>query len=291
MVKLANFKGNRIINYQSKFALTQINSLTGGFNSGELVIISAKPKIGKTTLALDLLYDFNWQGFKTLFISCEMNTSELLRRLNKIDSGMDKSYLNKELIFVEDENGIDLEMIENDIKNSRPDLIFIDYIQLLKGKLKINSKKLKELARKYNLPIICLAQRNRNTVQVEKWIEQDADQIWFIDYERTLENICWEENNESIDIYKIDIVKNRKGKIGSILTKAIKSYFWFDDFNPEIDDPNWKENVEKEKELKELENFEKRSQLKNRWRKYLVDKLNKKDYNKEYKVIIGNMIV
>lgn len=206
----------------------EINKITGGFKSNELVVIAARPGCGKTTLALNLTTDLARQKLRVGFFSLEMNYDELLGRLN----------LTKELpIFINDDPKISIETIEKDIIETKLDVIFIDYVQLMSGNVKKNSVALKELSRKYGIPIFALAQLNRqahnktpqlNMLKDSGSLEQDADQVWFI-----TENY-------------ISIAKNRKGETGEVLIDFDRENFMINEY---VEEEMSEEELEKHYKL------------------------------------------
>jgi replicative DNA helicase len=217
-----------------------------GLFNGQLVIIAGRPKMGKTTLALNIM-----QNIKdtVLFFSMEMKATEIYAKilsnisnvtswkieLNKTQGGeYDKvasSHLRakdhcKIIIFDGAFNCSKLKAsIKKFHKSESPKAVFIDYLQLVTGgqgenqNLRISSitRDLKLLAMELNIPIVLLSQLSRESEKQARRpvisdlrdsgsIEQDADIIIFA-HEH-------EGNTEII------VGANRKGKAGII--KGIK---------------------------------------------------------------------
>lgn len=169
-----------------------LDNVTGGFQKGNLIILAARPAMGKTALAISLAqnaavdYDKN-----VVFFSLEMSGEELMKRQfsliseiplsdfsnnNKIDFGQLNSSISPlENTFKMFDKCFSLYDIkaqcrrENNIK--KLDAIYIDYLQLIKhqvgnGRSKENevseiSRELKLLAKELEVPIICLSQLSR----------------------------------------------------------------------------------------------------------------------------------
>lgn len=166
-----------------------LNNVLGGYAEGDIVVFSARAKIGKTTV---LLYSANHilkQNKKVLFISMEMTSEQIMRRLltlsNNLNSDIFRDVISS---FVEDKIMVSIDkikdnffLVEGNLKmgfnylNSllaviKPDVVFIDGAYLLRtNKIKqalweeitdviIN---LKKIAMLYNVPIICSYQLNR----------------------------------------------------------------------------------------------------------------------------------
>ncbi len=66
-----------------------IDSIAGSMLPGELVILAARPSIGKTSLAIDCMVNSAQRGTKSLFVSCEMNHTSIGDRLLSRHSGID----------------------------------------------------------------------------------------------------------------------------------------------------------------------------------------------------------
>jgi len=171
---------------------TEIDAMTGGWQNGDLIILAARPAMGKTSLAINqalnaaIDYDKN-----ILFFSLEMSSVQLMKRQFSLmtdiplqdlsnDSKLDVSDLANKVVRLEDSfklfdkcfNLYDIKAQcrkENNAK--KVDAIYIDYLQLIKhsvdkGRSKENevseiSRELKLLAKELNTPIICLSQLSR----------------------------------------------------------------------------------------------------------------------------------
>lgn len=175
-----------------------LNNLTHGFQKGDLVIVAARPSMGKTALALNLALNVAQDPHHQHvvgFFSCEMNSHLLMLRLvamaanvrsDKIQRNtLDKNErikvseaintLRTRRIYIDDTSNIninDLIIKARKLKNEQPDLsvIFIDYLGLITTTGKQESRQLeiqkitqqlKELARSLEVTVVCLAQLNR----------------------------------------------------------------------------------------------------------------------------------
>ena len=177
----------------------ELDRLTSGWQDSDLIILAARPSMGKSTLALNLAenaaIDFNK---KVAFFSLEMSASQLCKKsiasrsgvdLNKlrrgeVDSGgWDKinssiDSVGKAGIFIDDQAGITVFEITTKLRRLKHDhpelsLVFIDYLQLIGGgdpllknqnreqQISYISRSLKGLAKELDLPIIALSQLSR----------------------------------------------------------------------------------------------------------------------------------
>jgi replicative DNA helicase len=178
---------------------SDLDKVTAGWHEGELIILAARPAMGKTALALNFAANAAIKAQKVVaFFSLEMPSSQLMQRLlamtasiegHKFRSGaMDSrdfsrlyeavQHYNIDRIQFDDTGGInvlDLATRCRKLKREKRalDLIIIDYLQLMTGGPSINSKgsreleiafisrSLKSLAKELKCPIIALSQLNR----------------------------------------------------------------------------------------------------------------------------------
>ncbi|UWD34166.1 replicative DNA helicase [Mesomycoplasma molare] len=179
-----------------------LDSITSGLQKGELMILAARPAMGKTAFALNLTKNVvEKDNNVVVFFSLEMPSSQLVTRILAAESGIHGEYLknpnllvdrdwvkistvlNEKIsnynLFIDDSAGLKLsEMIWKTkkllSKMKRIDLIVVDYLQLIDlgghGNNRQNevakiSRTLKQLAREINCPVIALSQLSR---EVEK---------------------------------------------------------------------------------------------------------------------------
>ena len=175
--------------------LRDLDSKVNGLNKGNLLLVAARPAMGKTSFALNICLNVAKKYNKTVaFFSLEMSREELAMRLLSSESfvdsqkmatgklteeewvkiGMASSALSQTDIRVDDNGGITV--AEMSAKCRRLDnlgLVIIDYLQLMQGSgySKNNenrvqvvsdiSRSLKIMAKDLNVPVICLSQLNR----------------------------------------------------------------------------------------------------------------------------------
>jgi len=264
-----------------------LDKYIGGFKPSDMVIIAARPSVGKTALGLNIAINmaFGPNPVPVGFFSLEMSGASLVERIlsnkgqinnmvlrnGKIDSVSEQKmmdaagvlYENAKNLLIQDTPNISLMEIrsqsrrmkrENDIQ-----AIFIDYIGLidLKGpanmprheQVSIISRSLKSLARELNVPIICLAQVNREggkdrppmlaDLRDSGSIEQDADLVILLDdpSKRLNEDgkIAQYEEEESdgdeptvkTKPLKIIIAKQRNGSTGAFNLNFVADYMAF----------------------------------------------------------------
>jgi replicative DNA helicase len=235
--------------------LNKFDKFSGGFQSPDLMIIAARPSMGKTSFALQLFKECAQYGVAAAFFSLEMSSEQLCYRF--ISSEADISFhqlrsgqfakekwsdINRAVnvfanlkLYIDDEAAITIEKFKSKayrlVKEKNVKVIFLDYLQLMRGKEKMReqeisniSRGLKEIAKQLNICIVALAQLNRNSearndkrpmlsdLRDSGSIEQDADIVCFLHrvgyYDKS--------NMDKQNILDVIFAKNRNGAVGEI---------------------------------------------------------------------------
>ncbi len=180
-----------------KTGFRDLDKKTAGFQKGDLVIIGARPAMGKTTFAQNLAYNIasiNKKG--VLFFSMEMAANEIIDRMISDVSGVDNwkmrtgnltdeefakigdalGEMDEIPIYIDDTSSMTIVELRNKARRAMHDrnigIVIVDYLQLITGsdRYKGNrvqevteiSRGLKILARELEIPVIALAQLSRN---------------------------------------------------------------------------------------------------------------------------------
>jgi replicative DNA helicase len=178
---------------------SDLDRMTGGLQKSDLIILAARPAVGKTALSLSLAHNASLRyGHNIAIFSLEMSKEQLIARFLSMDAGVDQSklrtgYINDEEwerisesagrlsevnIYIDDTPGIS--MVEMRSKARRLmmehgfDLLIVDYLQLMQGsgggraghenrvqEISEISRGLKGLARELNVPVMALSQLSR----------------------------------------------------------------------------------------------------------------------------------
>lgn len=244
-----------------------LDSLTQGFQKSDLIIIAGRPSMGKTALSLNITLNIIKNlKLPVLFFSLEMSKEQIMYRLLSIETNIiqsklrsgklyetDWAKLNKIIkimsklpLFIDDKPDLSIQDIRSKIKTiifeqSQIGLIIIDYLQLMQNlKLKTENRvqelsditrRLKKIAREFNIPIIALSQLSRNVenrvnkkpiladLRESGSIEQDADLVLML-YRNNYYNLKEEEIDDSdYSFTELIIAKQRNGPIGSVKLK------------------------------------------------------------------------
>jgi replicative DNA helicase len=175
---------------------TKLDRLTSGWQKSELIIVAARPSMGKTALALSMARNMAIDhGKKVAIFSCEMSSIQLANRLiiaetdipgDKIRNGRLSEEEWKQLdtrikklvqapIFVDDTPAISIFELRAKCRRlmaqHKLDIVILDYLQLMSGPENAGSREqevsnisrsLKSIAKELNVPIIALSQLNRS---------------------------------------------------------------------------------------------------------------------------------
>ena len=174
-----------------------LDRMTNGLNNSDLILLAARPAMGKTAFALNLALNAGKEQKNVLVFSLEMPAQQLYQRLLSIESGIPQHKLknvyleedewtkltvatlnlSKTSIFVADlpyTNVLEIRSYARKMKSQNQlDLIIIDYLQLINGtgrggsefsrqqEISDISRSLKGLARELDVPVIALSQLSR----------------------------------------------------------------------------------------------------------------------------------
>ncbi|MCP4189951.1 MAG: replicative DNA helicase [Planctomycetaceae bacterium] len=241
--------------------LTEFDNLTGGLHNSELIILAARPSMGKTALAMNIAEHVAMKGTQpVLFVSLEMSSIELADRMlcsiaevnsQRLRNGSISKDDRKRLVetaaelsdaplFVDDSPSRTVSEIAAAARRikrreGKLGLIVIDYLQLIEPdnasdprqeQVAKMARRLKGVAREIGVPLLCLAQLNRQAEVAKEnrprlshlresgAIEQDADVVMFVHREEYYRSA--DEREQFAGQAEIIIAKQRNGPIGEI---------------------------------------------------------------------------
>jgi replicative DNA helicase len=255
-----------------------MDALTGGFHDSELIILAARPSMGKTALAMNIAEHVSMnEDVPVLFVSLEMSSIELADRLlcsvarvngHRLRNGtitnedrgrlIEKaSIVSRAPLFVDDSPTRMVSEISAAARRilrreGKLGLVVIDYLQLIEPdnprdprqeQVARIARRLKGLARELEVPVLCLAQLNRQAedskdhrpklshLRESGAIEQDADVVMFVHREEYYRR--GEEQEQFAGQAEIIISKQRNGPVGDIPLIWRKEYTRFEDRAPD----------------------------------------------------------
>jgi replicative DNA helicase len=182
-----------------KTGFKDLDALTHGFHAGNMIVLAARPAVGKSTLGLDIArYASIHKGDTSVIFSLEMSRSEITMRmlsaearvpLNNIRSGAlsDEEWarmarrmgeISEAPLFIDDSPNLSLMEIRAKARRLKQrhnlKLIVIDYLQLMTSGKRVEnrqqevsefSRQLKLLAKELNVPVVAISQLNRSPEQ------------------------------------------------------------------------------------------------------------------------------
>jgi len=247
----------------------KLDEMLTGFHPAELIIIAARPGMGKTAIALNIMNNVALKEKKAvLFFSLEMPSTQLGMRmlcieamvdsqlvrtghvgtedLNKLFKASDK--LSKSQIFLDDSPSMNIMEIRAKSRRMAQKaplgLIIVDYLQLITSRLKADrhlqvaeiSRMLKQLARELGVPVIALSQLSR---AVESRADQrptlsDLRESGSIEQDADVVMFIYREEKVKPDTEKkgmadIIVAKQRSGPTGDVSLKFWEQYTKFGD--------------------------------------------------------------
>lgn len=167
---------------------------TNGWRKGQLIILAARPGMGKTAGALEYAYHAAKEGVPTAFFSIEMPSTELVGRIMSRESYISSQKINNTTVnkdelasiikdtksfdnvplFIDDTPNLSITRLRSkahrQVRENKVKFIVIDYLQLMDGtgnegnreqEISTISRGLKRLARELEIPIIALSQLSR----------------------------------------------------------------------------------------------------------------------------------
>jgi replicative DNA helicase len=260
--------GRKTAGYRTGF--DDLDELIVGLQPGELTIIAARPSIGKTTLGAALLRSLSDAGRASLFVSLEQSATEIAERMlanvAQVDSHrlrlpVDGGHrlltdadctavrdaaevLQKARVLISDSAHQSVARIATNARLLRMrgeiDCVFIDYLGLIEPEdrraprheqVGTCARRLKMLAKELGVPVVCLAQLNRELensgsgrpklshLRDSGEIEQHADLV-----------ILLHREQEQKDVQNLELIvaKNRNGRTGSVSLRHIRSQMRFE---------------------------------------------------------------
>lgn len=254
------------------------DAMSGGLHNGELVILAARPSMGKTAFAMNVAENVSLRGgAPVLFVSLEMSGLELADRLlcsvarvngHRLRNGTISQEDRKRLVekameisnaplFVDDAPSrtvSEISAVARRIRQreKRLGLVVIDYLQLIEPdnpkdprqeQVAKIARRLKAMAREIEVPVLCLAQLNRQAEEGKDHrprlshlresgaIEQDADVVMFVHREEYYHR--GDEAAQYAGQAEIIIAKQRNGPVGEVELIWEKEFTRFSDKAPE----------------------------------------------------------
>lgn len=244
-----------------------LDKKTSGFQNSDLILVAARPAMGKTSFVLNIAVNAAIRKYPVAIFNLEMSRTQLVNRILSLESmvelekmrtgkleaddwkkiGYTLGPLAKAPIYIDDNASINTMEMMSKLRKLKLEkglgLVVIDYLQLMEGRKKSDSRQqeisdisrsLKIMAKELNVPIIALSQLSRapeqrndhrpilSDLRESGAIEQDADIVMFLyrdDY--------YNEESEKRNIVEVIMAKHRNGSTGTVELAWIPQYTKF----------------------------------------------------------------
>jgi replicative DNA helicase len=242
--------------------IPKLDDSIGGMKGGRFYIVAARPSVGKTSFAAFLAYQAMKQGKHVLFFSNEMDAEDIAEKFLAMDARITNTALNGAMtdteltrlsesmnrlhtynISIDEKSGWNLDSLIAAAHSHKArrfcDMVVVDYMQQVKTNSQASkyeqaskvSDALKKLSRDLNIPVVGLAQINREAERADQSpslvhikdsgsFEQDADVVFILHRDK----LACAETYTPIDLR---VAKNRYGKVGDIKLKFFHAFSFY----------------------------------------------------------------
>ena len=236
-----------------------------GLNRSDLILLAARPGMGKTSFALNIARYVACTAKKTVaFFSLEMSKEQLASRLLSAEALIEgtklrigklndeewdrlipaSDILGKAELYLDDSPGITITEMKSKLRRMRKlDLVIIDYLQLMGSGRRIDNRvqeiseitrNLKILAKEMNVPVITLSQLSRASEQRTDHRPQLSDLRDSGSIEQDADIVMflyrddyYNEDSEKRNIAECIVAKNRHGETGKVELRWMPEYTTF----------------------------------------------------------------
>lgn len=233
-----------------------LDNILAGLQKSDLIIVAARPSIGKTSLALNFVLNAATAGFSVGMFHLEMSKEQVVDRLISAESGIDSwrlrtgnlreddfnlmgtaiSRLSEMSIYIDDSPGMNIMEMRTKARRLQSeknlDLLIVDYLQLMEGRDKSESRVqeisdisrgLKGLARELNIPVVAVSQLSREVEKRPNRIPQLSDLRESGSIEQDADVVMfiyrddyYNKNSDRPNVADIIIAKHRNGPVGQV---------------------------------------------------------------------------
>ncbi|WP_438447435.1 replicative DNA helicase [Gorillibacterium sp. sgz5001074] len=241
-----------------------LDRMTSGFQKSDLIIVAARPSVGKTAFSLNVALNIAMLLKEAVAVfSLEMGDTQLMQRMvgcwanidqNRMRTGdlqgddwekvtMAIGAISESPIYIDDSGTITVSEIRSKCRRLQKEkglgLILIDYLQLIQGRGKKSrqeevadiSRSLKQLARELDVPIIALSQLSRSVEQRQDKRPMMSDLRDSGSIEQDADIVAflyrddyYDKESEKKNIIEIIIAKQRNGAVGTVELAFLKQF-------------------------------------------------------------------
>ena len=230
------------------FGLKELDKMVGGVEGGDIIILAARPAVGKSAMALQIIEYNALKGKRVGYFNLEMKEKQVYERMIAKASKIEMARIRNATRFLQDEEqkynegneklskwenvfvwsgSATVSDIRLAVKNGHYDLVVIDYLQLLKpnksrganryAEVGDISRGVKSIAMDFDVPIIALSQLNRASEAREN-AEPNMSELresGDIEQDASVIIMLWNPDKDDNTKKKIKVSKARQGKLGT----------------------------------------------------------------------------
>lgn len=227
----------------------KLDDLLGGLEGGDIIVIGARPGVGKSALVTQITSNLAKQGKRVGFYNLEMQDKQMYERFVVSESGISLTRLRRAKRFLGDEKerfdkanetlekaddivittgSKKVSEIRNESRHMDYDIIIIDYLQLVKSDMSYRgnryaevgaiSKAIKALAMELNIPIIALSQLNRvsEMKDTKEPTMSELREAGDIEQDASIIILLWNLDSDDRSRKGCKVEKNRQGVSGKV---------------------------------------------------------------------------
>ena len=247
---------------------TDFDRMTSGLQRQELIVVAARPSMGKTALALNMAQYAAKNGSVVGIFSLEMSAEQLVSRLLCSEARVDAhrlrtGYLNREewarladalrrlcetKVYIDDSAAVSVMEMRAKCRRLKAehglDMLIVDYLQLMAGRGRIESRQqevsqisrdLKGLAKELDIPVVALSQLSRAPEQRSEHKPQLSDLRESGAIEQDSDVVCfiyreelYNPTDENQGTAELIIGKQRNGPTGTVQLAFLKEFTRFE---------------------------------------------------------------
>lgn len=253
----------------------KLDDLLGGLEGGDMIVIGARPGVGKSAFVTQVTTSLARSGKRVGFYNLEMQEKQVYERFVVAESGIGLTRLRRAVRFLGDEEerfrranevlekedriiittgSKAMSEIRNESRHMGYDVIIIDYLQLLRAdktyrgnryaEVGAISRAIKSLAMELNIPIIALSQLNRVSENREGKEPTMAElrEAGDIEQDASVILLMWNMSKDS-SRKGIKVEKQRQGRTGKIVLRFNGDLMRFEETD-ETPRDDWQEDEE-----------------------------------------------
>ena len=258
-----------------KLGFEKLDEMLGGLEGGDMIVIGARPAVGKSALVTQITSNLAKQGKRIGFYNLEMQNKQMYERFVVSESGIGLTRLRRATAFLGDEKerfdkanevlakadnivitstgGKSVGEIRAESKHMDYDIIIIDYLQLLKADNTYRgnrtaevgeiSRAIKSLAMELNIPVIALSQLNRASMgrDTKEPTMAELREAGNIEQDASVIILMWnlDENDRTKKGCKVE--KQRQGECGKVVMRFNGDLMRFEETQEDIKEAKeWK---------------------------------------------------